>query len=397
MQLHIKSPTQFKKQQGAFLVIALILLIILSALGIASMSATSTSSRISVNYSQFMDAEDKAQSMAQYAKRILASYPDGVYPGPATCNSSGTCNVIDSNFPQSGRPTLAWDSGLSGATMYGASQSNTWWTTNGFAYEGTFAGSGNARVVVSLLGAETVFPYKHTYRIVGYATDNAGNVKATYQLFHVWKGYRPDPYPTTTGTNLYNSSACSGGCPYGQCCDGATCAASNAVCSSATDTFVPPGWLCNDYFVTGLGYSSSACTNTTAEILDVFQYTKPAEVEAEAWYKANGVWPTASDAGTLSYDQTYTNNSLGSIYVFGCDQYTTSHAIYSEFASTVTGQTNAGIVFYSQINNGAVEWLCRQGGSTLPSMAVLPPYCGISTASAGICDCTSCGGPVIVP
>jgi len=255
MRLHAKQPGSTQKQEGAFLVIALILLIILSSLGIAAVSATSASSRVSVNYSKYMDAENKAQSMAQYALRILATYPAATYPAPATCNSSTSCNVIDSTFPSSGRPVFVWDSGLGAVTLYGASQSNVWWTTNGFAYEATFAGSGNARVVVSLLGVDPSSPYEQTYRIVGYATDSTGIVEATYQLFYTWDGYVPDP----------GDGTCSGLCNYALCCNSSnSCAGDASSCENGSATYVPPGWTCAAYFETGLGYTTSACSNPVA-------------------------------------------------------------------------------------------------------------------------------------
>lgn len=249
MQLHLK------RQKGAFLVIALILIIVLSALGIAAMSEAISANRISSNYSAYLDALDKATSMAQYAKRILESYPDGQYPGPATCTSTGTCNVINNTFPHDGRPTLAWSSGLGTATMNGSSESNQWWIDHGFGYEGTFAGSGTARVVVALLGTNTSSPYQRTYKIVGYATDKTGKVKATYEMFHVWNGYTPDP----------GNGTCAGLCNYASCCSVSnTCSGSQASCEGATATYVPPGWTCANYFVNGLGYNATACNNPVA-------------------------------------------------------------------------------------------------------------------------------------
>lgn len=247
-----------KKQRGAFMVIALLLLIILSGFGIATVAETNVSARAGRNYSQYMEALAKAKSMAMYAKRILDSYPDATYPEPGTCTSSGTCYTADSAFPYNGRPVLAWSSGLGSAIMNGSSETNTWWNDNGFAYEGAFAGGGNARVIVSLLGTNPSSPYQHTYRIVGYATDSTGAVKATYQLFHVWNGFAADP----------GNNDCSGGgtgCNYAACCSNTTvCGTDQTTCDSGTATYVPPGWTCSDYFETGLGYSATSCTNPIA-------------------------------------------------------------------------------------------------------------------------------------
>lgn len=255
MQLHPKYFKTNKKQSGAFLVIALILIIVLAALGIASMSETVTSTRVSRNYSQFLAARETARSMADYANRILASYPASRFPGPPTCNSSGTCNVIDATFPNNGRPVLAWTSGLGGATMVDASQPNSWWSTNGFAYEGTFADATNARVVVQQLGENTVAPWQRTYRIVGYATDSTGVVRTTSELFHTWTGYAPDP----------GDGTCIGGCNYGECCTTTTvCGSDQTSCEDSVATYVPPGWTCTQYFVTGLGYGGTVCANPIA-------------------------------------------------------------------------------------------------------------------------------------
>lgn len=247
-----KQPSHIQHQRGAFLVIAMILLIVLSALGVAAMSLANTSERVSHNYSAYLSAQTKAMTMAGYGKRILESFQDGIYFGPGTCSTSGTCNVIDSTFPMNGRPLLPWSSGAGAAVVTRSSANNAWWNTNSFAYEASFAGSGNARVVVSLLGANHSSPYQNTYSIVGYATDPTGTVKATYQLFHVWDAYPDDP----------GDGTCAGGCNYAQCCSSTNvCASDASSCEGGSATYVPPGWGCNAWFVTGLGYTSSACTN----------------------------------------------------------------------------------------------------------------------------------------
>jgi Tfp pilus assembly protein PilX len=255
MQQQAPEPHKHPKQQeAAFLVISMILLLVISAIGLASMAATTASLRVSQNYGKSMQALEKAQSMAQYAKRILETYPDTQYPGPGTCTSYSTCNVIDTTFPNSGRPILAWTSAPTSGTLYGSSESDSWWNTNAYPYQGTFIGSGNARVVVELLGADASSPYEHTYKIVGFATDSTGTVKATYQMYHVWNGYTPDP---GNGTCTSGNS-----CDYTQCCSSTTtCATDEASCEGGSATYVPPDWSCTDYFVTGLGYSSAACTN----------------------------------------------------------------------------------------------------------------------------------------
>ena len=108
--MQTQQPTKAKTQQGAFLVIALILLIILSALGVAAMSIANTSERVSHNYSKYIASQIKSISMAGYGERILDTFANGLYPGPGTCSTAGTCNVIDSTFPMNGRPLLPWSS-----------------------------------------------------------------------------------------------------------------------------------------------------------------------------------------------------------------------------------------------------------------------------------------------
>jgi len=249
MQLKLGS----KKQRGAFLIIALILMMILSGLGIAFMSSAFTSNRVSLNYSQYAEAQIRALSLAGYAKRILETYANGVYSGPGTCSSSATCNVIDSTFPNNGRPILAWTGGLGSPTFMRGSENNSWWNTNAFAYEGAFAGSGNARIIVTRLGVNTSSPYQNTYRVVGYSTDSTGTtVKSTYHMFHVWNAYAAAP----------GNGTCAGGCGYGQCCSSNTlCEVNEGGCVGGSATYVPPGWTCTSYFVNGLGFDSNACSN----------------------------------------------------------------------------------------------------------------------------------------
>ncbi len=398
MRLHLSvRPT---KQKGAFLVVATILLLVLSSLGVSLMSMAISSSRASRNYSDYVIANIRAISMAGYGNRIIDSFTEGQWPGPGTCNSAATCNVIDNTFPRNGRPILPWEIGSSIANIptYKGTQNNTWWTTNAFGYEGTFIGSGVSRVLVKLLSTNTATqPFTHTYQIIGYSTDNNGVAAATSEIFLNWYSFRPDPYPTT-GSNLWGSSSCSGGCPYGQCCNGGVCGASNGSCSTASSTFVPPGWLCSDYFVTGLGYGSGTCTNATARVLDVFYYARPAQLELERWYLDNGTVASINNAGSLSFDQTYVGNT--SIEALRMGPLCAMHAVFSHAGFGIGG--TAGISFYFNTINpdGTFNWGCRQAGSPLPSMTMLPPYCGVagSQGTNPYCNCPGCpGSTVIVP
>lgn len=243
------------KQHGAFLVIAMILLIVLSAIGVAIMSTATTSMQVSRNYSEYLQSRLTAISMAGYGKRILESFPNNVYFGPGTCTTTATCNVINNTFPMNGRPVLPWLSGLGTATMFRSSETNAWWNEHAFAYEASFGGTVGARVIVALLGANHSSPYQNTYRVVGYATDATGSVRNTSQIFHVWNAYPDDP----------GDGTCAGKCYYGQCCSNTnTCESDATSCENGTATYVPPGWTCTNYFVNGLGYGSSACTYPVA-------------------------------------------------------------------------------------------------------------------------------------
>lgn len=246
----------YRRQKGAFLIIALILIVVISGLGVATISISTTSARVSGHYSKYNEAKAKATSMAIYAYKILESYDDRVWPGPGTCTSSGTCNVISSGFPHNGRPVLAWISGLSNPPLLGSSQSDAFWTTNGFEYEETFAGSGNARVIVEVVGTDTTYPYERTFRIVGYATDNTGTVQATHEMFYSFETWPADP----------GNGTCAGGCNYGECCASGSCVTTQAGCESATSVSVPPGWTCHEYYVDNLGYNASTCANQDAII-----------------------------------------------------------------------------------------------------------------------------------
>jgi Tfp pilus assembly protein PilX len=293
MRLHQTGFALLRKQSGAFLVIAVILIIVLSALGIASMSETVYSLRTSRNYSKYMEAKAQATSMAEYGKKILASYPDGKYPGPATCTTTGTCNVINNAFPHNGRPTLVWSSGLGTAKLNENSESDAWWTSHGFAYENAFSGSSNARVIVQLIGTESASPYRNTYKIVGYATDSTGTVRATSTLYHQWYGYRTDPYPSYPDTPF---NGCTSGCPYGQCCSSSgTCAATQAACEANLGTYTPPGWYCSDYYGPGgLGYTvNSTCLNPLSKILDAIPTIQSLSTQITTYYQTNGSWPAS--------------------------------------------------------------------------------------------------------
>lgn len=366
------------KSHGAFLIIALILLIVLSALGVASMTLALTSNRVSQNYSGYLEAKTKAESMVQYGMRILSSHTPYTYPLPDTCDSAVTCNVINNNYPYSGRPTLAWTANLDTDKLVKTAGSDNWWTTNGFAYEGTYSGSGNARVIVSQVGSDTDYPWMHTYKIVGYGTDNTGKIRATASGFISIAGYPPDPYPSTVGTSMYSTSACTGGCAHGQCCSSSVCSTSQASCESATQTFTPPGWYCDEYFVTGLGYGASSCTNNTAYVLNAFNMLLGAVEDGYENYKATGSFPDSIVINsttiphttwvTLNYqsvsDMAYERNSTGMM----------AHARIPNVSNKVLS------IAIRDMGNGDMKYVCGYYSSSsyptepLPA-SELPPEC----------------------
>lgn len=42
------------------------------------------------------------------------------------------------------------------------------------------------------------------------------------------------------------------------------CGSDATSCGTSSATYVPPGWSCSGYFVTGLGYSGTVCANAIA-------------------------------------------------------------------------------------------------------------------------------------
>lgn len=280
------------KNKGAILVISLILLIVLSGLVIAGMNLGIISLRVGRNYSGYAQAREKATTMAAYAVRLLDTYTNYKYPLPKTCTSVATCYGVDNTFPYNGRQTIVWSSGLDLNNLVGSAGTNAWWTTYGLNFGATYAGGGNERVIVSLLGAQTSLPYENNYQVVGYATDLTGRIRATSEpVYFTINGYRPDPYPAAAGTNLYNLAACTGGCPYGQCCKDGVCSASQATCETCQQAFPPDGWYCNEYFVTGKGYASTTCNNNTAIVLNGITLMEKALNSAYAKYLEDGDLP----------------------------------------------------------------------------------------------------------
>lgn len=314
----LQEPSLPDKQRGTILVISMILLLVLSAMGVALMSLTIMSERVSRNYSNYFAAQVRAISMTGYGLRILQSFTARQYPGPGSCTSTSTCNVIDNNFPFNGRPVLPWSSGLGVTNLQGSAQTNTWWSNHAFGYEAAYGDSGNARVLVSLLGTSTTYPdYLQTYKVTGYSTDSTGVIRSTAQTFYAWKGYRSDPYPTTT--QLYGTTTCANGCAYGQCCSSGTCSSAQGICEVGEAAFVPPGWSCSQYFVTGLGYNASTCANNVAALTTVSNVLDDFGYNAITYYAQNSAFPSsltwnsntlpngsmASTSGLQPYDMYY--------------------------------------------------------------------------------------------
>lgn len=385
---------QPKDSRGAFLVISMILLIVLTGVVLAGMSLSVSSFRVSRNYSNLIQAQTKAISMAGYGQRLLDSYVATKFPLPKTCNTSGTCNVINNTFPYSGRPTMAWDSGLNTDNLIATSGSNSWWTTNGLAYESTFGGGGNARVIVSLVGAQPRMPWLHTYNVVGYATDNNGLARSTQDVFYSIAGYRPDPYPATSGTNVYSSSGCTGGCPYGQCCSGSTCSSNQATCESAAETYVPAGWFCNEYFITALGYASSSCNNFAAWVFNGMNVLETVMRDAFAYRQANGSFPNSVVINNITIPHT-TWTALSNYQ--GVSDFAYERNASGMMAHVVLPNVSGKILSYAirDNNDGTVNSVCGAFSlSSIPNDPVppqyLPPNCTCDEVNAWFTNGTGC-------
>lgn len=397
MLSNFKMFNKLPKQRGAILVISLILLVVLAGLSVAAMSIALTSSRSSQHYSKFLEAQTRAVTMANYAKRILESYNNGQYPEPGTCNSIETCNVIISGFPHNGRPRFVWTSGINLSDINGL-QTDEWWTQHGFAYEGAFSGGGNARVIVYRTINYTEDPYYRAYKIVGYGTDATGSVRATSTLYHTALGFKADPYPKS-GTNLYGTSGCSNGCPYGSCCNAGTCSTSAASCNSASATFTPPGWTCSQYFVAGLGYNSSTCNNSVAKIYDALYAVTLLREQAEAYYNTNSSFPV--DLRLLGYSlsgnalPSYTN-STGLNYInssaigamgsaAACNGAGTEQpCVWVTIPGAVIGRASSATLVMAYYPAQSYIWRCTTERSDIPTVTLPNSYM--------IPGCVKCSG-----
>lgn len=355
----------YRRQKGAFLIIALILIVVISGLGVATISISTTSARVSGHYSKYNEAKAKATSMAIYAYKILESYDDRVWPGPGTCTSSGTCNVISSGFPHNGRPVLAWISGLSNPPLLGSSQSDAFWTTNGFEYEETFAGSGNARVIVEVVGTDTTYPYERTFRIVGYATDNTGTVQATHEMFYSFETWPADP----------GNGTCAGGCNYGECCASGSCVTTQAGCESATSVSVPPGWTCEEYFVNGLGYNASTCNNEDAYYWSIYNLIWLDTKYIEKYIDLNSQIPYVNSFDLYGANTTYQSGSYADFIYEG------QNGIGAElFEQNIPGSNLPSVankIFlkpFSATNKPGYIWNCDSSNPTQTNPS-LPFYC----------------------
>ncbi|HSX20420.1 MAG TPA: hypothetical protein VLG38_04785, partial [Gammaproteobacteria bacterium] len=375
-------PQSMKKQRGAFLVIGMMLLIVLSALSIAAMSIAYTSTKVGRNYSKFESAQMRAVTMAAYAKRVLSSYTDGVWPDPQTCNSTGTCNGL-AGYPDWGqRPVFTWSSGISDGDLAGG-QSDAWWTSHGYGFPGGFGGGGNARVIVKIVSQSSTDPWPILYRITGYGTDSTGTVRATATLYHQRLSFWPDPYPAS-GYNLYTAgnNGCSQGCPYGSCCNSSgVCSTSQATCESNYGSYVPAGWSCGGWFVNMRGFSYNAmCYNGYPLMQDMLYYARPAQAEIANWVKSHGSCPGDRDACSLSYDGYVGAVAVSYVYAYYCSFFVAQNGNY-------WGNSNSGLVFGTTgvlSQYGTLPWGCRAAGNpTLPANLV-PPQC---TGELGNVNC----------
>lgn len=118
--------TKKSKQQGAVLIVSLIVLIIISLLGLSSMESTVLSERMSRNYRD----DNTAYQAAEAALRDAEAWIDAQATAPAPTNTGGN-RVWSLNAPALAPliPATSW-----------WENPNTWWVANGRTYSGTLIG-----------------------------------------------------------------------------------------------------------------------------------------------------------------------------------------------------------------------------------------------------------------
>lgn len=133
--------TKKSKQQGAVLIISLIVLIIISLLGLSSMESTVLSERMARNYRD----DNIAYQAAESALRDAEAWLDAQATAPVPTNN-GANRVWSFNSPILSPviPDTSW-----------WANPNSWWVTNGRAYSGMLTGISAAEQPRSIIEVRT--------------------------------------------------------------------------------------------------------------------------------------------------------------------------------------------------------------------------------------------------
>ena len=156
------------QQQGAFLIIAMILLVVVSGLGVSTLSLSVLNRQASNNFGNHQEAVMRADSMVEHARAKILALDTSVTPN--LCNKSEGC--------------LLWESGQIPSAIHHTSnggQNLSWWSNYGTSFDGgSFANNSNMYYIIeSTSVVNTVSGYTYGFRIIGHATDNTGTVVAT--------------------------------------------------------------------------------------------------------------------------------------------------------------------------------------------------------------------------
>ena len=159
---------QQKSSRGAFLIISMILLIVLSGLGIATMTMATTDNRGTRNYSYYLDSTSKAKNLTDTLKLRIDSLP--TWPIPSTCTLDKTCQYL-------ARGQLP--------TIHRSAQSKAWWTE--YAQESPLNMQGDGKLyyfIEEWSQWNSGSTHNRIYRIVTYSTGKGDFVQATNEDFY---------------------------------------------------------------------------------------------------------------------------------------------------------------------------------------------------------------------
>jgi len=118
-----------QKQQGAVLIIALVMLLILTLLGVSVMESSVVEERMAGNNLDRNIAFQAAEASLRAGEAQVASF--GNRPEPVNGVASGSVSILDTIAPILGGNTASWWAG----------QPETWWDTNGIKYDKKFEGT----------------------------------------------------------------------------------------------------------------------------------------------------------------------------------------------------------------------------------------------------------------